>query len=73
MISPATVCVPAHIHRACASSNAFSAAKSTPSTSRGWPRKHDSRNTTRIHHSTAARIPVSTSAGSRTHARPPPA
>ena len=50
--------MPAYIYSACASLNAFSAAKSTPSTSYACPLKHNSRNTTCIYYSTAARIPI---------------
>ena len=50
--------MPAHIHSACASLNAFSAAKSTPSTSCAYPLKHNSRNTTCIYYSTTTRIPI---------------
>ena len=50
--------MPIYIYSACALLNAFSAAKSTPSTFYACPLKHDSRNTTCIYYSTTARIPI---------------
>ena len=50
--------MPAYIYSAYALLNAFSATKSTPSTSYACPLKHNSRNTTCIYYSTAAKIPV---------------